>query len=70
MKDLIAWNDFPKRMRDAIINNTLKGLNMNNIKNTTNNDFDTICMKIPYLADRGDQLLKSLKTKFKHHFTK
>ena len=43
---------------------------MNNIKNTTNNDLETIWIKIPYLAAKGDQLLKSLKTKLKHHFTK
>ena len=54
---------------DAIINNKLKGLNVNNIKNTTNNDFETIWIKIPYLGDKGDQLLKSLKTKYKHHLT-
>ena len=54
---------------DAIINNKLKGLNVNNIKNTTNNDFETIWIKIPYLGDKGDQLLKSLKTKYKHYLT-
>ena len=42
---------------------------MNNIKNTANNDFETIWIKIPYLGDKGDQLLKSLKTKLKHHLT-
>ena len=41
-----------------------------NIKNTTNNDWETIWIKIPYLGDKGDQLLKSLKAKLKHHFTK
>ena len=66
IKDLIAWNGFPKRIGDAII----KGLNMNNTKNTTNNDLETIWIKIPYLGDKGDQLLKLLKTKLKHHFTK
>ena len=43
---------------------------MNNVKNTTNNDFEAIWIKMPYLGDKGDQLLKSLKTKLKHHFTK
>ena len=42
MKDVIAWNGFPKRIGDAIINNKLKGLNVNNIKSTTNNDLETI----------------------------
>ena len=42
---------------------------MNNIKKTTNNDFETSWMKIPYFGDKGDQLLKSLKTKLKDHFT-
>ena len=32
---------FPKRIGDTPINNKLKGLNVNNIKNTTNNDFET-----------------------------
>ena len=41
-----------------------------NIKNTTNNDLETICIKIPNLGDKGGQLLKSLKAKLKHHFTK
>ena len=41
-----------------------------NIKNTTNNDLETIWMKIPNLGNKGDQLLKSLKAKLKHHFTK
>ena len=27
-------------------------------------------MKIPNFGDKGDQLLKSFKTKFKHHLTK
>ena len=36
---------------------------MNNIKNTTNNDFETKWIKLPYLGDKGDQPLKSLKTK-------
>ena len=43
---------------------------MNNTKNTTNNDFETIWIKIPFLGDKGDQLLKLLKTRLKHHFTK
>ena len=70
IKDLIAWNGFPKRIGDAIINNKLKGLNVNNIKNTTNNGLETIWIKIPYRGNKGDQLLKSLKTKLKHHLTK
>ena len=45
---------------DVIINNKLKDLNVNNIKNTTNNDFETIWIKTPYLGDKGDQFLKSL----------
>ena len=43
---------------------------MNNTKNTTNNEFETIWIKIPFLGDKGDQLLKLLKTRLKHHFTK
>ena len=70
IKDLIAWNGFPKRIGDAIINNKLKGLNVNNIKNTTNNGLEAIWIKIPYRGNKGDQLLKSLKTKLKHHLTK
>ena len=70
IKDRFTWNGFPKRNGDAVINNKLKGLNVNNIKNTTNNDFETIWLKIPYLGDKGDQFLNSLKTKLKHHFTK
>ena len=66
---VIAWNGFPKRIGDDIINKKLKGLNVNNIKNTANNDFETIWIKIPYLSGKGDQLLKSLKTKLKHHLT-
>ena len=42
---------------------------MNNIKNTANNDLQTIWIKIPYFSDKGDQLLKSLKTKLKRNFT-
>ena len=41
-----------------------------NVKNTTNNDLETIWIKIPYLGDKGDQLLKLLKAKLEHHFTK
>ena len=69
IKYLIPWHGFPKRIGDVIINNKLKGLNVN-IKNTTNNDWETIWIKIPYLGDQGDNLLKSLKAKLKHHFTK
>ena len=69
IKYLIPWNGFPKRIGDVIINNKLKGLNVN-IKNTINNDLETIWIKIPYLGDKGDNLLKSLKAKLKHHFTK
>ena len=43
---------------------------MNNIKNTTNNDLETIWIKILYLGYKGGQFLKSLKTKLKHHFTR
>ena len=70
IKDVTAWNVFLERIADAIINNNLKGLNVNNIKNTTSKDLETIWVKIPYLSDKGDQILKSLKTKLKHHFTK
>ena len=59
IKYLIPWNGFPKRIGDVIINNKLKGLNVN-IKNTINNDLETIWIKIPYLGDKGDNLLKSL----------
>ena len=45
IKDLIVWNGSPKRIGDAIINNNHKGLNVNNIKNTTNNDFETIILR-------------------------
>ena len=69
IKDLISWNVFPKRIGDAIINNNLKDLNVN-IKNTTNNELGTIWIKIPYLGDKGDQLLQSLKANMKNHFTK
>ena len=47
IQDLIAWNRFPNRIGDAIINNKLKRLHVNNIKNSTNNYFDTIWIKIP-----------------------
>ena len=66
----MAWNGFPKRIGDVIINDELRGLNVNNIKNRTNYELETIWIKIPYLDDKGDQLLKSLKTKWKHRFTK
>ena len=42
---------------------------MNVIKNKTNNDFERIWIKIPYLSDKGDQVLKFFKKKLKHHFT-
>ena len=58
-----------ERIADAIISNKLKGLNVNNTNSTTSNDLETIWIKI-YLDDKGDQLLKLLKTKLKHHFTK
>ena len=58
-----------ERIADAIINNKLKGLNVNNTSSTTSNDLETIWIKI-YLDDKGDQLLKLLKSKLKHHFTK
>ena len=38
-----------------MINNKLKGLSVNNAKNATNNDFETIRIKILYLGDKGDQ---------------
>ena len=65
VKDVTSWNGFPKSIGDAIIHNKLKDLNVNHTKNTTNKNFDTIWIKIPYLGDKGDQLLKSLKTKIK-----
>ena len=34
---------------------------VNNIKNTTNNDFETIWIKILFLGDKGDYVFKSLK---------
>ena len=37
--------------------NTLKTLNVNNTKNTTNKDFETLWIKKTYLDDNGDQLL-------------
>ena len=43
---------------------------MNKIKSTANNDLETIWIKIPYLGDKGDQFLRLLKAKLKHHFTK
>ena len=43
---------------------------MNNINIANNNDFETIWIKKPYLGDKGDKLLISLKTKSKHRFTK
>ena len=64
IKDLIAWNGFPKIIGNAIVNNKLKGLKGNNIKNTTNSNLDIIWIKIPYIGDKEDQLLKSLKTSF------
>ena len=36
-----------------------------NIKNRTDNDLKTICVKITYRGDKGDQLLKLLKAKLK-----
>ena len=54
IKDLIAWYGFSKRIGDVINNNKLKGLNGDNIKNTTNNEFETIWIKIPNLVDKGD----------------
>ena len=56
-----TWNSFPNRIGDAIINNKLKRLHEDNIKNSTNNYFDTIWIKIPYLGDKGHQLSKPLK---------
>ena len=41
---------------------------MNKIKSTTNNVLKTMWIKIPYLVDKGDQIL--LKTKLKDLFTK
>ena len=54
-KDLIAWNCFSKRIGNTMINNKLKGLSVNNVKNATNNDFETIRIKILYLGDKGDR---------------
>ena len=70
IKDLTAWNSFPERIGDILINDKLKRLNVNNIKNTTSNDFETIWIKLPYLGVKGGQLLKSLKANLKHHFYK
>ena len=54
-KRLIAWNVFPERIGDTIIVTKLKGINVNKIKNANDNSFG---------------ILKSLKVKLKHHFTK
>ena len=54
-KRLIAWNVFPERIGDTIIVNKLKGINVNKIKNA---------------SDNGFEILKSLKVKLKHPFTK
>ena len=68
-KDIIAWNAFTKRIDDAIITNKLKGIIVNDIKNTTYNDFETIWIKIPFLADKEDQLLKAILQKKATQFT-
>ena len=54
-KRLIARNVFPERIGDTIIVNKLKGINVNKIKNA---------------SDNGFEILKSLKVKLKHPFTK
>ena len=65
IKDLVAWNFFPKRVGQAIVKNKLKRLNpvntINNIENNT--DVETIWINIPYLGNTGDQLLQTLKRK-------
>ena len=70
IKDLVAWNGFPKRVRQAIVKNKLKRLNLvNNINNIENNtDIEIIWINIPYLGNTGDQLLQTLKRKLKRHF--
>ena len=69
IKDLVAWNGFPKRVGQAIVKNKLKRLNpVNNIINSENNtDVETIWINIPYLGNTGDQLLQTLKRKLKRH---
>ena len=68
IKHVIAWTRLSKSTRNTIIKNKLKNLNVNNIKNTTYKDFDTKWIKIPCLGDKGDQLLKLLKTKIETPF--
>ena len=69
IKDLVAWNGFPKRVGQAIVKNKLKCLNPdNNINNSENNtDVETIWINIPYLGDTRDHLLQTLKRKLKRH---
>ena len=69
IKGATTWNVFLERITDVIINNKRKGLNVNNIKNRTNNVFGTIQIKISYVGDKGYQLLKPIKRKLKRHFT-
>ena len=47
----------------------LKNRKCHKPKDVTDNDFQTIWIKISLFGDKGDQLLKSLKTKLKHIFT-
>ena len=41
-----------------------------NINSATKNELETIWIEIPYLDGKRDQLLKLLRAKLKHHFTK
>ena len=60
MKNLIAWNISPKRTGNFIDSNKLNGLSVHNdIKNTSNNEFETISINVQYLDNKGNQFLKS-----------
>ena len=69
IKDLVAWNGFPKRVGQAIAKSKRKRLNfVSNINNSENNtDVETIWINIPHLGSTGDQLLQTLKRKLKHN---
>ena len=66
IKELASWNGFPKR----IVNSLMQQFSKNTITNTDNKTepddnttTPTIWLEMPYIGDKGGQLLRTLKKK-------
>ena len=64
---LLSWNGFPKSVRNKLIRKYQIDYDFNEKRPSSDDEIESLAMKIPYMGPEGEKLVKTLKKKIKRN---